>query len=57
MALGNDARARDLARQHMAREPDFSVSLFRQMRTRVRIAKPGIYDAYYPMLLSAGFPQ
>ncbi|MCG7522505.1 adenylate/guanylate cyclase domain-containing protein [Ruegeria sp. Ofav3-42] len=57
MALGNAGRATELARIHMSREPDFSVSMFRDMRTRISIAKPEIYDAYYTMLAAAGIPD
>ena len=57
MALGNIDRAKELARYHMMREPDFSVSLFRTMRTQIRITKPGIYDAYYQHLAAAGMPE
>ena len=56
MALGNAERARELARMHMAREPDFSVSMFREMRSRISIAKPEIYNTYYDMLSAAGVP-
>lgn len=57
MAMGNAERARELAQQHMSREPDFSVSLFRRMRSRISITKPGIYDAYYSMMAKAGIPE
>ncbi len=57
MALGNVERAKELARIHMSREPDFSVSMFREMRVRISIAKPEIYDAYYTMLTAAGIPE
>ncbi len=57
MALGNANRAKELARIHMSREPDFSVSMFRDMRARISIAKPEIYDAYYTMLAAAGIPD
>ncbi len=57
MALGNESRARELARIHMSREPDFSVSMFRHMRARISVAKPEIYDAYYKMLAAAGIPD
>ncbi len=57
MALGNVERAGELARIHMAREPDFNVSMFRGMRSRISIAKPQIYGAYYKMLSAAGIPE
>ena len=57
MGLGNDERAQKLARLHMTREPDFTVSMFRDMRTRIRISKPGIYETYYKMLSAAGIPE
>ena len=57
MALGNSDRARELARIHMSREPDFSVSMFRQMRERITIAKQEIYDAYYRLMAAAGIPE
>lgn len=57
MAVGNAGRATELARIHMSREPDFNVSMFRDMRARISIAKPEIYDAYYSMLAAAGIPD
>lgn len=56
-ALGNIERARTLARLHMTREPDFTISMFRNMRKNVRITKPGIYETYYKMLSAAGMPE
>lgn len=57
MALGNTDRAQELARIHLTREPEFTVSAFRKMRARIRIAKPGLYDTYYTMLAAAGIPE
>jgi len=57
MALGNEDRSRELARRYMSREPDFSVSLFRDMRSRIRIAKPDMYDSFCEMLAAAGIPE
>ncbi|NSY41490.1 adenylate/guanylate cyclase domain-containing protein [Leisingera sp. ANG59] len=57
MGLGNDERAQRLARLHMTREPDFTVSMFRNMRARIRITKPSIYETYYEMLSAAGIPE
>ncbi len=57
MALGNRERAQELAQIHMAREPDFNVSLFREMRAQISIARPEIYNTYYEMLTAAGIPE
>lgn len=57
MALGNRDRACELSVLYMNREPDFSISLFRAMRERLKLAQPGLYEKYYALLRDAGFPE